>query len=416
MTKRLHGIGLTAGILAWLLPGCVFGAQATSQIESPKIIALLPGGFKGWACIDFGVGGALPLPREGDSLIFRFHQGEALRTSDKPSEFPRFYEARYEINGERRPLPRDVYCQREVRLSDSKNPVQRYCAFYGTEDDADAAAEPPGFESSPQERRGVSEEERQALVALYKATDGEHWNHRVGWLGARGTECKWHGVSCWSELGGPMAVTGLALYQNNLVGTIPPALGQLSHLKDLEIFGNHLSGMLSPKLIQRWLTGALEVSAEAPLLTDVTMIEFESDPPTLCGGHRITLGSDGRAKLFTTRCRDATPDDQTTFCEVKVGRVLPGPFSSLGWLLEKNGFYGLRTNYERNATDRRFERTRVIKHGNRFEVGNYADAGPFELWVIQTAIQGVGSSVGWEKSTAQPECPKWNEPATSQHE
>jgi hypothetical protein len=334
-----------------------------------------------------------------------------------PGEFPRFYEAWFEINGQRRPLPDDFYGQREVRFDDSKQPVQRYCAFYGTEDEADEAAEPPGFEPSPHESHSVSMEERQVLVALYKATDGDHWNHHVGWLGPPRTECKWDGVRCGSESGEPTFVTGLVLYQNNLVGSIPRGLGLLSHLDELMIFGNHLSGMLPQVLIQRWLAGALEISAEAPLLTDVSKIEFESDPSALlCGLRRISLGSDGRAVVFARRCRNATPGDRTTICEVKEGQVSSRQFAPLAWLLERNGFYDLRANYSRNVTDSTFERTRVTRGAKRYEVENYADAGPFELWIIQSAIEGVASSIEWEKTTTQPECPRWDEPPPSQHE
>lgn len=254
----------------------------------------------------------------------------------------------------------------------------------------------------------VSEKERQALIALYRATDGDHWNHRDGWLGRPGTECNWHGVGCWSRIDEP-GVTNLDLSENNLVGRIPQAVGQLTHLTELRLWGNHISGQLPHPLIERWLTGALEISAEAALLTDVTRIEFESDPSgLLCGLRRIILDSDGRAAFFAKRCRDATPDDRETFCEVKEGRVAPGQFAALGWLLEKNGFYGLHAEYSRSVTHAAFETTRVTRGGKRHEVENYANAGPFELWVIQNAIQGVALSIEWEKPTAQPECPKWD--------
>jgi Leucine Rich Repeat (LRR) protein len=42
----------------------------------------------------------------------------------------------------------------------------------------------------------VSPQERQALLALYEATDGNHWKDHTGWLGPAGTECVWYGVSC----------------------------------------------------------------------------------------------------------------------------------------------------------------------------------------------------------------------------
>ena len=64
MTRISLAFGLIAGILA-------FGVQAQSPTESSKLILLLPGHFSGWICIDFGVAGAPPLPRQGTALIFR---------------------------------------------------------------------------------------------------------------------------------------------------------------------------------------------------------------------------------------------------------------------------------------------------------------------------------------------------------
>jgi hypothetical protein len=219
------------------------------------------------------------------------------------------------------------------------------------------------------------------------------------------------------ELGQLSRLTALDLSENRLVGAIPQELGQLERLEELMISGNQLSGMLPQKLIQRWLGGTLQISAEASLLTDVTKIEFEFDPSALlCGRRRITLTADGRAALFTKCCRKATPDDRTTFCQVKGGHVEPGHFATLAWLLEKNGFYDLRANYSRNVSDNAFWRTRAIRGGKTYEVEEYAGGGPFELWVIRTAIQGVASSIEWDKTSRQPKCPEWDEAPPSQHE
>jgi hypothetical protein len=33
--------------------------------------------------------------------------------------------------------------------------------------------------------------EREALIAIYNATDGDNWSNKTGWLGDAGTECDW---------------------------------------------------------------------------------------------------------------------------------------------------------------------------------------------------------------------------------
>ncbi len=255
----------------------------------------------------------------------------------------------------------------------------------------------------------VSPQERQALLALYEATDGSHWKDHTGWLGPVGTECAWYGVECAPRGNGQTAVYALVLFENNLHGTIPAALGQLAHLESLHIFGNHLSGMLPDALVRRWRLGLLDVSAEGSLLTDVSEIDFESSASALlCGRDRIVLRSDGSAVFFTERCRNTTPKDRATFCEVKEGRILGMEFATLALLVEKNGFFSLQRNYQRNITDSLFLSTRVTRGAKTYEVVDYAGGGPFELWVIQRAIEGVASSIEWEKTKTLAACPRWD--------
>lgn len=259
-----------------------------------------------------------------------------------------------------------------------------------------------------QENRGVSESERQALISLYKATDGVHWTHHEGWLGPSGTECDWYGVECWSPLNPrPQEVTGLTLLENNLVGSIPRNLGQLTHLEELTLVGNHLSGQIPTPLIQQWLAGTLLVAGEASLFTDISKIEYEVDPSALlCGFRHVELDADGHAMRYETRCRNSTPDDRTTYCEVKEGKSWGGGFATLAWVLEKNGFFHLKTEYSGNMTDAAFVTTRATRNGNRYTVEEYAFGAPFELGVIHLAIDGFASSrVEWETTSTRPQCP-----------
>lgn len=91
--------------------------------------------------------------------------------------------------------------------------------------------------------------ERSALVALYNATGGARWTDRTGWAGAAGTECSWAGVACGvSGNTGGTTVTGLDLSENNLVGSLPASLKNLTNLQSLQLGLNQISGALPREL------------------------------------------------------------------------------------------------------------------------------------------------------------------------
>ncbi len=122
--------------------------------------------------------------------------------------------------------------------------------------------------------------ERDALIALYNATDGAHWTNSTGWLGAVDTECTWNGVTC---SGG--RVNGLYMGENNLVGTIPPELGDLSSLQHLFLYSNQLTGsiplelgdlsnLLQLVLYDNQLSGEIPVELMNPIsLTDLDICD-----------------------------------------------------------------------------------------------------------------------------------------------
>ena len=87
--------------------------------------------------------------------------------------------------------------------------------------------------------------EREALVALYDATNGAGWANSTNWLGAPGTECEWYGVTCDAS---EATVTKLVFYSNSLIGEIPSALGSLTGLTELSLPYNGLSGSIPPEL------------------------------------------------------------------------------------------------------------------------------------------------------------------------
>ena len=87
--------------------------------------------------------------------------------------------------------------------------------------------------------------DRAALAAFYHAAGGPDWINNRNWLSDEplGT---WNGVS--TNAAG--RVTALSLIENNLDGSIPRELGNLSNLEALILVDNQLSGSIPPELGQ----------------------------------------------------------------------------------------------------------------------------------------------------------------------
>ena len=85
--------------------------------------------------------------------------------------------------------------------------------------------------------------DREALVALYKATDGPAWDENENWLSEQLINT-WHGVTT-NEDG---HVIQLVLSGNNLSGPLPREIGDLVHLERLALFNNALSGPIPPEI------------------------------------------------------------------------------------------------------------------------------------------------------------------------
>ena len=107
----------------------------------------------------------------------------------------------------------------------------------------DDPAAPDGSDQNEEEAAATRALERAALVALYNNTDGGNWTNNTGWL-LSDDHCSWFGVGC---LGGER-VTGVGLSQNNLTGSIPAELGNLTLLDGLGLAGNNLTGPIPAEL------------------------------------------------------------------------------------------------------------------------------------------------------------------------
>ena len=142
----------------------------------------------------------------------------------------------------------------------------------------------------------VTEEEFQALKALYNATNGDNWKKRTGWENINTTATKddvtsaWEGITVkdghvtsilfWnnnmsgylpSQIGDLKWLIRLGIYTNSLQSTIPEEIGELNKLESVDLSDNKLIGPLPASMSN--LTELRELS----LNTNPLNCEFPND-------------------------------------------------------------------------------------------------------------------------------------------
>ena len=95
----------------------------------------------------------------------------------------------------------------------------------------------------------IPQEECKALVIFYYSTRGYSWSNNTNWLSTT-TPCDWKGITCENS-----HVTEISRIQRNLIGNIPPEIGQLSKLESLLLgtpgdssTDNHLNGRIPSQI------------------------------------------------------------------------------------------------------------------------------------------------------------------------
>ena len=146
--------------------------------------------------------------------------------------------------------------------------------------------------------------ERAILQALFNNTDGPNWTTKTGgWANPITASClnDLHGV----EVGGTQValefegrVTNIHLTGNNLTGSIPPEIGNLSQLVHLGLDGNELSGSIPPEignlsLLAQLLLDGNELSGSIPTqignLTNLQILKLDGNE--LSGSIPTEIGS-----------------------------------------------------------------------------------------------------------------------------
>jgi len=88
-----------------------------------------------------------------------------------------------------------------------------------------------------------TQRDRDALIALYHATNGSNWTNSTNWLSDQPVG-DWHGVLTNAQ----GEVIKLVLSQNNVQGVVPHEIGQLLNLNWLNLSDNQLSGSIPSEI------------------------------------------------------------------------------------------------------------------------------------------------------------------------
>jgi len=80
----------------------------------------------------------------------------------------------------------------------------------------------------------VKQQEKEILIKLFQATNGNNWKKKDGWEDANSDVCSWYGISCKEG----STVESIHLGSNHLVGSIPKEIFGLQNLKSMWLYSN----------------------------------------------------------------------------------------------------------------------------------------------------------------------------------
>ena len=199
--------------------------------------------------------------------------------------------------------------------------------------------------------------DRDALVALYNATDGANWRDNTNWLSDEPLG-RWYGVTTDSDgrvtrlvlprndlsgelpedLGILRRLTHLVLWGNDLKGEIPEALGDLSELVCLSLWGNELTGSIPEKL------GDLTNLTQLDLLRN----DLDGSIPAVLGDltnlRRLHLAENDFSGNIPSSLGNLTSLESMYLFRNDLGGQIPSSLANLtnlNWLyISENGFTG----------------------------------------------------------------------------
>ena len=206
--------------------------------------------------------------------------------------------------------------------------------------------------TAPPAASGSAETDREALVALYNATDGENWDRSANWL-SDAPLGEWEGVTTDDD----GRVTRLQLDNNKLSWEIPAELGSLSNLEWLSLRGSfELSGEIPAELGSlsnlEWLSlrGSFELSGEIPAelgsLSNLTYLdlshnfELSGEIPAELGSlpnlERLLLGGNELSGEIPAELGSLSNLSALSFYDNELSGEIPAELGSLSNLTSLN--------------------------------------------------------------------------------
>ncbi len=209
--------------------------------------------------------------------------------------------------------------------------------------------------------RTVSSEDSLALVALYHATNGDHWKRNDHWL--TGPVNTWPGVSVIAK-----RVYGLHLGNNNLNGTIPVDIGALTSLTEAFLGYNNLTGEIPKEIgkLQKLRNLALEynqLTGNVPLEVISTLASNGSSYDSL-GLNNNNLSGLPIFPASTETFAGGIDNNQFTFEDIAPNvsffdRYFPySPQAAIGKdttvLLKEGSYYDIDLGIDETVTDNQY--------------------------------------------------------------
>ena len=237
--------------------------------------------------------------------------------------------------------------------------------------------------------------EFKALKALYESTDGSNWTNNTGWPSAG----NWPATATAAEMGAWFGVTvtngdvtQVKLPNNNLSGTLPESIGDLSELIQLKLNSNQIGGSIpislgNPQklvillLYNNLLTGNIPI--ELGNLTNLVSLQLHDN--VLTGTIPSSLGNCTKLKFFYLRNANMSGSIPASFENLTNLQVLFISSSGIGGNLPSylGNFQNLNNIYlfGNNFTGSIPENWQNLINLQQLVLHNNNLSGPLPLWL-----------------------------------